>query len=121
MNKKKLITSFVMFLCIIATILGFIQINLVNTKALSPLGNTNDNFAMVSEEFGKDFANFIKDNSSVKIYKEDSGDYLVRLDDNGDYRVSTKSSITENLKSIGDEILGTLNDMKEGIEGLLGK
>lgn len=121
MNIKKITISIVGFLCIVAGIIGIIQINIENTKALAPIGNTNSNFEIVSEEFGRDFSNFIKDNSDIKIYKEENGEYLVRLEDGGDYRVSTKSSIIENLKSIGDEIMGTLNDMKVGIENLLGK
>lgn len=43
---------------------------MINTKALSPLGNTNENYKLVSNEFGEDFSNFIKDNSFLKIYKE---------------------------------------------------
>eukprot|EP00828_Plagiopyla_frontata_P009915 TRINITY_DN15147_c0_g1_i1.p4 TRINITY_DN15147_c0_g1~~TRINITY_DN15147_c0_g1_i1.p4 ORF type:complete len:143 (-),score=11.69 TRINITY_DN15147_c0_g1_i1:2-430(-) len=69
---------------------GVICINITNTKALSPLGNTNENYKLVNEEFGEDFSNFIKDNSILKIYKEDS-DILVRIGENN-FRITNKSS-----------------------------
>lgn len=57
---------FILFIIFI----GIIKIDMINTKALSPLGNTNENYKLVSNEFGEDFSNFIKDNSFLKIYKE---------------------------------------------------
>lgn len=65
---------------------GLIWVNVVDTKALSPLGNTNENYKMVSEEFGDDFSSFIKDNSFFKIYKE-KDDILIRIGENN-FKVS---------------------------------
>ena len=56
--KKFLIPIFAVILLIV----GFVKINIINTESLSPLGNTDDNFKVVSEEFGEDFQEFIKDN-----------------------------------------------------------
>ena len=64
-NKKVLIGILVFFIILIV---GFIQINVINTKALSPIGNGEDNYELVKEEFGEDFEEFIKDNSEIKIY-----------------------------------------------------
>ncbi len=57
---------------------GITKVNIINTKSLSPLGNTKQNYELVSEEFGEDFSNFIKDNSTIKIYKEDNKQLLIR-------------------------------------------
>ena len=43
---------------------------MINTKALSPLGNTKSNYKLVNEEFGDDFSQFIQDNAEIKIYTQ---------------------------------------------------
>ena len=77
---------------------GLIHINIINTKTLSPLGNTKQNYEIVSEKFGKDFAGFISDNSFIKIYEDlDEGKVLVRLGDN-EFKISSESEIIEYIK-----------------------
>ena len=73
--KKILIPIFAVILLIV----GFVKINIINTESLSPLGNTDDNFKVVSEEFGEDFQEFIKDNSTVKIYVGEKNDGLATV------------------------------------------
>ena len=51
--------------------IGLIKINMVNTRALSPLGNADNNYELVSKEFCEDFSSFLKDNSKIKIYSKD--------------------------------------------------
>lgn len=76
-NKKFIIPLIVIVL--IVTI-GLVQVNIINTKALSPVGNTEDNYALVSEEFGEDFTEFIKDDAEVKIYTgEGEDDACIRI------------------------------------------
>ena len=58
---------FVPLVAVILLIIGFVKINIVNTESLSPLGTTDDNFKVVSTEFGEDFQDFILDKSPVKI------------------------------------------------------
>lgn len=70
-NKKFTIP---MVIIVLIVIIGFVRINIINTKALSPIGNTEDNYALVSEEFGEDFTEFIKDGAEVKIYTGDGED-----------------------------------------------
>ena len=78
---------------------GIIYINIINTKTLSPLGNTKQNYEMVSEKFGEDFDNFIKDNSYLKIYNDsEDGKILVKLGDK-EFKISSESEIFEYLKS----------------------
>ena len=82
MKEKKTILNYIFMCCvIILTLSGITRINIINTKALSPLGNTNENYKMVSKEFGEDFSKFIKDNSILKIYKE-KDNILIRIGEN---------------------------------------
>lgn len=77
---------------------GLIHINIINTKTLSPLGNTKQNYELVSEKFGKDFDDFIKDNSFLKIYKDSNeGKVLVRFGDT-EFKISSESEIIEYIK-----------------------
>ena len=73
---KKYIIIIVLIIFVIA---GFVRINMINTKALSPLGTTEDNFSLVSETFGEEFEEFIMDKSSVKIYNGDEADELATI------------------------------------------
>lgn len=82
---------------------GVIKINVINTKALSPLGNTNENYKLVSAEFGEDFSNFIKDNSFLKIYKESQNDILIRLGNN-DFRINDESVFIKKVQDLFSKI-----------------
>ena len=71
MSKKRSMVNYIVIGSVVTlTLMGIITINIINTKALSPLGNTNENYKMVSKQFGEDFSKFIKDNSILKIYKQ---------------------------------------------------
>jgi hypothetical protein len=95
MFRKILPAFFIIFIILI----GIIKIDIINTKALSPLGNTNENYRLVSEEFGEDFSNFIKDDAFLKIYKESEEDTLVRLG-NSDFRINNKSIFILKIEEI---------------------
>ncbi len=88
-----------MFVVLFFVLLGIIKIDIINTKALSPLGNTSENYKLVSEEFGEDFSNFIKDNSFLKIYEESEKDVLVRLG-NSEFKISNESSYIRKIQEI---------------------
>lgn len=62
--------------CVIAIfiIISVIKINIINTEILSPVGNFQDNFNKINEEFAEDFSEFIMDKSPVKIYLGEEGD-----------------------------------------------
>ena len=64
---------------LILVAIGAIKINIINTKSLSPLGNSDDNFNLVSEEFGEDFQEFIMDKSAIKIYTGEENDNLAMV------------------------------------------
>ena len=92
---KKVIPIFILILIVGV---GLIRINIINTRALSPLGNTKQNYELVSEKFGKDFADFIRDDSFLKIYEEsDEGKVLIRIGDT-EFKISSESEIIEYLK-----------------------
>ena len=55
---RKVIPS---LLILFFVMVGIIKVDIINTKCLSPLGNTNENYELISKEFGDDFSNFIKE------------------------------------------------------------
>lgn len=96
-KRIKLITSFFIVISFVTT-LSLVNINMINTKSLSPIGNTYDNFKLVSSEFGEDFTGFIQDNSNIKIY-EDNGEFIVSLN-NKKIKIKEESKIINGIKSI---------------------
>ena len=100
-NILRRISPMIFILFII--LLGIIKIDMINTKALSPLGNTNENYRLVSNEFGEDFSNFIKDNSFLKIYKESEKHVLVKIGNN-DFRINNQSSFIKKIEEIIERI-----------------
>lgn len=95
------VVSAILLLSIILA--GVIKINIINTKALSPLGNTNENYKLVSDEFGEEFSNFIKDNSFLKIYQESQNDILVRLGDS-DFKINDESVFIRKIQDLFSKI-----------------
>ena len=93
--KKVLPAFFILFLILS----GIIKVDMINTKALSPLGNTNENYKIVNEKFGEDFSKFIKDNSFLKIYKEPEKDILVRLGDSN-FKIKKESVFINKIEEI---------------------
>ncbi len=90
-------------LLLVIILAGVIKINIINTKALSPIGNTNENYKLVSDEFGEEFSNFIKDNSFLKIYQESQNDILVRLGDS-DFRINDESVFIKKVQDLFSKI-----------------
>ena len=113
MINKKVVIGVVIFFVI--TVLGFIQINIINTKALSSVGNGEDNYELVKEEFGEDFEEFIKDNAEVKIYtpSEKSDDTTIRVK-NKEYILKMNNKITESFYNMGGFLYN-------GLEGIINK
>jgi len=95
-NKRFWIGSIYMLILTVFMICGLAKINMTNTRALSPLGNTNENYEIVSEEFGEDFSNFIRDNSEIKIYKDEQ-DIIIRIGEEN-FRINDKSAFKEDIE-----------------------
>ena len=73
---KKGIVHIILFSMVIV---GCIIVNIKNTEALSPFGNTLNNYQIITEEFGEDFSEFIKDNANIKIYLDKGEDNVCLL------------------------------------------
>lgn len=110
--KRLLIPIF----ALIVLIIGFVKINIINTESLAPLGNTDDNFKVVSEEFGDDFKEFIKDNSAVKIYlgEKDDGLATVKLY-NKEIKLTSNNFFMNSIKKLGKQISDTFFYIKNKI------
>jgi hypothetical protein len=114
-NKKVLIGTIIFFLVVF---IGFIQINIVNTRALSPIGNGEDNYEIVKEEFGEDFEEFIKDNAEVKIYKSNNENEspTIKIGEK-DLRINTNNPITNKFYMLGSSIYNSFTSIKNKING----
>lgn len=108
-NKKAILGVFIFF--IIVT-LGFIKINTINTRALSPVGNTEDNYELVKEEFGEEFQEFIKDDAEVKIYeaRNSENNPSVKIG-NKDFIIDLNNKVTRQIYNIGGFIYNGFNNI----------
>ena len=107
---------FVPLVAVILLIIGFVKINIVNTKSLSPLGTTDDNFKVVSTEFGEDFQEFIMDKSPVKIYVGEKNDGLatVKVYDKS-INLTNNNFLINSIKTLGSYISNTCSSLKDKI------
>ena len=110
--KKILIPIFAVILLIV----GFVKINIINTESLSPLGNTDDNFKVVSEEFGEDFQEFIKDNSTVKIYVGEKKDGLATVKIyNKEIKLTSDNLFMNTIKKVREYVDNAFINIKDKI------
>ena len=110
-----MIFGFVMFFLIV--LVGFIKVNIVNTKALSPIGNGEDNYQLVKEEFGEEFQEFIKDKSEIKIYtKSSNSDNMTIKALNKEYIVKTDNIVTRSFYNLGEIIYNNLDEITKNIK-----
>lgn len=113
LKMLKRIKYIIIFISLITVIIGLVRINIINTKALSPLGNSKENYEKIKESFGEEFSNFINDNALIKIYEDDSVDgILVRIGDS-DYKIRKQSYIIDKLESVFDSIEDISNNFFE--------
>ena len=107
---------FIPIFAVILLIIGFVKINIINTESLSPLGNTNDNFKVVSEEFGEDFQEFIKDNSMVKIYVGEKNDGLATVKIyNKEIKLTSDNLFVNTIKKFGKYVGNAFINIKDKI------
>ena len=105
--------KFLVVLIFILAFLSLIKVNIINTNALSPLGNTNENYEKIKDEFGEEFSNFIKDNSPVKIYEEKE-DVLIKVGES-EFKIDEDWSFTNIRNQIGE----VFDKAKEKIEDII--
>ncbi|WP_244833295.1 hypothetical protein [Clostridium sp. BJN0001] len=90
MKKRYLFIKIIPVLVVLMFMLwNIVKINVINTRALSPLGNAEENYDMAKSEFGGDFENFIIDNSYIKIYPEKDGQVFIKIG-NKDFLIKSK-------------------------------
>ncbi|MDS0524068.1 hypothetical protein NNC19_00170 [Clostridium sp. SHJSY1] len=116
-KRIKLRILFVLLMIFLVTI-GLTKVNIINTKALSPLDDTNENYKKVSEAFGEDFSNFIRDNASVKIYKDDSDEILVKVGEK-DYKITKESSLINQAEKMVDGVGDFFTSIKDKVEKVI--
>ena len=109
--RKVIPALFILFFVMV----GIIKVDIINTKCLSPLGNTKENYELISKEFGDDFSNFIKDNSFLKIYKEKDSNILIRLG-NEDFKINDESTFFYNIKETFENIKNKINGAKSTMD-----
>lgn len=114
-NKKVLIGTLIFFIIVV---LGVIKINIINTKALSPVGNGEDNYELVKDEFGKDFEEFIKDDAEVKIYtpSDEMQNTTVRIYDK-EFIINMNNKLTEKFYEMGGFLYNGFSSIIDKING----
>lgn len=120
MFNKKIILG--LSLLAIVIFLGFIKINIINTKALSPTGDGESNYELISQEFGEDFQEFIKDNSDVKIYPGEGSiqNTIIRIKDK-EFIINTNHIIFEKTMFITEKLVNNIIKTKDNISSNMKK
>lgn len=122
-RKTRKITNIIFLISIfIFVCIGLVKINIINTKALSPVGNSNDNYQLVNEEFGEDFSKFIKDNAQIKIYinANNNGEILIKVGDK-DLKIKDESFLISGTRNIFNGVYDLFGGIKEYIGAWTGK
>ncbi len=121
MKKKKYLIIVFSSLILTFVSIGLVKINVINTKSLSPVGNTDDNKKIVNTEFGEEFNSFIQDNSNVKIYNnENEGEYLVTINDNR-IKIKEESYLINGIKKVFLAVKNISGNLINDIEALFEK
>ena len=120
MKKNKYLLGIFSVFVLVFAIFNLVKINIINTKALSPVGNTDDNKKIVNSEFGDEFKSFIQDNSNIKIYEETNGEYLVTINDNK-IRIKEESSLLKGTKKVLLKVKSITSNLISNIESLFQK
>lgn len=112
-NRKSIIPIIIIMVLVVV---GLGKVNIINTKALSPLGNTEDNYALVSAEFGEDFTEFIKDDAEVKIYTgEGEEDASIRIKEK-EFQLQKNNPFIKVFVNIGTKIKSSFLNVKGKID-----
>ena len=111
---KKGIVPIILFIMVIV---GCIMVNIKNTEALSPFGNTLNNYQIITEEFGEDFSEFIKDNANIKVYLDKGEDTVQVQIGNKKIKLTKNNKFIEKIKLIGSFFIKQISK----IENTLGK
>ena len=109
---------FIPLISIILLIIGFVEVNIINTESLSPLGTTEDNFKVVSDEFGEDFQEFIMDKSPIKIYVGEKNDGMATVKFYNKYINLTNNFIMNFIKDLATYTNKAYINIRDKISGI---
>ena len=110
---------FIPLISIILLIIGFVEVNIINTESLSPLGTTEDNFKVVSDEFGEDFQEFIMDKSPIKIYVGEKNDGKATVNFYNKYiNLTKKNFIKKFIKDLATYTNKAYINIRDKISGI---
>ena len=112
MLKKGIIPT----ILFIMVMIGCIIVNIKNTEALSPFGNTLNNYQIITEEFGEDFSEFIKDNANIKIYLDKGEDTAQVQIGNKKIKLTKNNMFIAKIKSIGSFFIKQISKIENTLE-----
>ena len=100
----------------IMVMIGCIIVNIKNTEALSPFGNTIDNYQIVTKEFGEDFSEFIKDKANIKIYLNKEEDTAQVQIGKNEIKFTKNNIFITKIKSIGNFFIKQISKIENTLE-----
>ena len=112
MLKKGIIPT----ILFIMVMIGCIIVNIKNTEALSPFGNTIDNYQNVTKEFGEDFSEFIKDKANIKIYLNKEEDTAQVQIGKNEIKFTKNNIFITKIKSIGNFFIKQISKIENTLE-----
>ena len=112
MLKKGIIPT----ILFIMVMIGCIIVNIKNTEALSPFGNTIDNYQIVTKEFGEDFSEFIKDTANIKIYLNKEEDTAQVQIGKNEIKFTKNNIFITKIKSIGNFFIKQISKIENTLE-----
>ena len=110
---KKWIIPTILFIMVMV---GCIIVNIKNTEALSPFGNTIDNYQIVTKEFGEDFSEFIKDKANIKIYVNKEEDTAQVQIGKNEIKFTKNNIFITKIKSIGNFFIKQISKIENTLE-----
>ena len=112
MLKKGIIPT----ILFIMVMIGCIIVNIKNTEALSPFGNTIDNYQIVTKEFGEDFSEFIKYKANIKIYLNKEEDTAQVQIGKNEIKFTKNNIFITKIKSIGNFFIKQISKIENTLE-----
>ena len=112
MLKKGIIPT----ILFIMVMIGCIIVNIKNTEALSPFGNTIDNYQIVTKEFGEDFSEFIKYKDNIKIYLNKEEDTAQVQIGKNEIKFTKNNIFITKIKSIGNFFIKQISKIENTLE-----
>lgn len=99
MKLKKTFSKILILFILAFIIIGLIKVNIINSKALSPLVKDSEVYDLAEREIYDTYSSFINDDALIKIYNQDSNDILIKIGDK-DYKINKEININEYTENI---------------------